>query len=565
MEHMVLTEKRAEEAAVRERMSAAGAVNGRNLEKLLKDNKDTEFGRKYDFASIRTAEDYRKRVPLSGYEELRPWIERMLAGEERVLTVYPPAGFCLTSGTEGGSKYIPVSHEALERYSDQIEWYKNRAHRQAGGKRLFVNSFRVGLWEEKKEYLLSELYYQRLFREGSLTFEEYAGGEETLFVPHCRDILYVKAWTALAEESITTIESIFLYDQLLFFRYLQKNWRELLEHMTAGHIPESVEIPEKVKRHLLSFQVGEERLARIAEECGKGFEGIAPRLWKGLTLSGGISAASFELEEREVRRYLGNTPLYYFAYVASECHMGVAMQAEDCRYAMLPDSAFYEYLPWRPGKEPDTAPGGETLLPHEVRPGELYEVVLTNFCGLYRYRLGDVVRVTGFEGESPVVEFVLRKNQLLNVAGEKVSILQAEEAVRMLAGKRGLPIRRYCMAELAWDFPACYGAVFELGQPDAASERIAADPFRSCEKPACAAGQAARWLDEALGEQNLDYRDVREMGFLAEPQLLFLDEEAYAAFLTEAGMTGGHGKPRHMAGAFPEELWRKWSGRAADV
>lgn len=46
MEHMVLTEKRAEEAAVRERMSAAGAVNGRNLEKLLKDNKDTEFGRK---------------------------------------------------------------------------------------------------------------------------------------------------------------------------------------------------------------------------------------------------------------------------------------------------------------------------------------------------------------------------------------------------------------------------------------------------------------------------------------------------------------------------------------
>ncbi len=562
----------AEAIRIEEKMSVAGRINERNLKILLEDNKNTEFGIKYDFASIHTQEDYRKRVPLSGYEELKPWIEKMTAGEKDVLTAYPLAGFCLTSGTEGGAKYIPVSHRALERYSDQIEWYKNRVHQKAGGKRLLVNSFRVGLWEEKREYLLSELYYQRLFRQGLLSFQEYAGGRETLFVPGCRDMLYAKAWTALAEENITAIESIFLYDQLLFFRYLQRNWRELLEHMASGRIPKSVGIPEELKRHLLSFQVGKERLAAIAEECGKGFDGIAPRLWRGLILSSGISAASFDLEEREVRRFLGETPLYYFAYVASECHMGVAMEAEDCRYAMLPDSAFYEYLPWKPEEQQEAPPDGQTFLPCEVKPGELYEVVLTNFSGLYRYRLGDVVRVAGFLGESPIVEFVLRKNQLLNVAGEKMSILQAEGAVRRLAKEHRLPIRRYCMAELAWDFPAGYGAVFDLErqpaeprQPRTDGEQPRADQRqpRVDEEPPCVEQQAARWLDEALGEQSLDYRDVREMGFLTEPQVLFLDEESYDEFLREAGMTGGHGKPKHMAGAFPEALWRKWSRKSS--
>lgn len=64
-----------------------------------------------------------------------------------------------------------------------------------------------------------------------------------------------------------------------------------------------------------------------------------------------------------------------------------------------------------------------------MRIGALYEPVLTTFSGLYRYRTGDVVRVTGFLGESPIVEFVLRRNLFLNVAGEKMSVFQAERAV----------------------------------------------------------------------------------------------------------------------------------------
>ena len=128
----------------------AGQINEDNLRGLLADNRDTVFGKKYGFGSMETSAEYRKRVPLSSYASLQPYLDRMARGEEKVLTAYPAAGFLRTSGTEGGSKRIPVTFASLERYSDQIEWYKNLAHKRAGGKRLFVNGFRVGLTQERR-------------------------------------------------------------------------------------------------------------------------------------------------------------------------------------------------------------------------------------------------------------------------------------------------------------------------------------------------------------------------------------------------------------------------------
>ena len=524
-------------------------INEDNLKKILADNQDTIFGRERSFASIHSAEEYRRRIPLFTYAGLQPYIERMRAGEENVLTAYPVAGFCTTSGTEEKPKYIPVSETALERFGGRIEWYKNLVHGKVGGKRLFVNGFRIGLSQKKEEYLLSELYYQRLFREGLLPFSEFAGGEETLFGQKGNDMLYAKVWTAFAAEDVTTIESIFLYDQLLFFQYMQKHWRSILKHMAEKRIPDRIRLTEKTRTRLLSMPVSRTRLQQAAEECRKGFDGIAERLWSGLVLSSGISNAAFEAEDKSLRRYLGRVPVYYFAYVASECHMGVALQKEDCRYVMLPESAFYEYLPWRQDEEDEAE---ETLLPGQVQEGGLYELVLTTFSGLYRYRLGDVVRVTGFLGESPVVEFVLRKNQLLNVAGEKMSIFQAEHAVLKLIRERGLPICRYCIGQLTWKCPSGYGAVFEL------EEKITAASEKQEEDGCPDEGLTAKWLDRALGEQNPDYLDVRRLGFLKRPEVLFLEAEEYTAFQEECGLTGGHGKPRHAAGGIEEKVWKRW-------
>ena len=79
----------------------AGRINKDNLKKLLKDNRDTSFGKEYGFSEIKSVDEFRKKVPLQEYGRLKADIERMFTGEDNVLTAYPVFGYCLSSGTEG--------------------------------------------------------------------------------------------------------------------------------------------------------------------------------------------------------------------------------------------------------------------------------------------------------------------------------------------------------------------------------------------------------------------------------------------------------------------------------
>ena len=78
----------------------------------------------------------------------------------------------------------------------------------------------------------------------------------------------------------------------------------------------------------------------------------------------------------------------------------------DESFVLIPDGGFYEFIPARDSY------AGRTLTIDELEVGENYEIIVTNLSGFYRYRLQDVIRVTGFYNETPLVRFVYRKNQL---------------------------------------------------------------------------------------------------------------------------------------------------------
>ena len=79
---------------------------------ILNDNKDTEYGKKYGFADIHSIEEYQERVPVSPWSHFDPYVDRMLLGEQNILTVYPFDHFTTTSGTSGKPKHIQKSHSA---------------------------------------------------------------------------------------------------------------------------------------------------------------------------------------------------------------------------------------------------------------------------------------------------------------------------------------------------------------------------------------------------------------------------------------------------------------------
>lgn len=508
----------------------AAQMGKENLMRLLEDNKDTVYGKKYHFSEIRDVDVYRQTVPLTDYEAYRGYIDDMIRGEKNILTVYPIISFCQTSGTTGLSKYIPVTEEALNRYSDYLERRKNKIIRKYNGKRLFINTFRTDLEKEIESPLLfSEIYYRFLLKQGYLDMKEYVGGKLLLFQKNADDIFYAKVWAAMLAEDIVIMESIFLYDQLCFFHYMEKHWENVLKGIRNRSIPKELKISEKVRKWLLEMEVKEERLVRIEKECRKGFEGIVWRLWPGMRLISGISNRAYCSEDAALKKYTGNIPVNYFCYCASECYMGTVRDDFDFSICLQPQGAFFEFLPY--SEEQNENEDLKTLLADELKLGEMYEIIITNFSGLYRYKMGDVIKVTDYQDGCPVFEVLFRKNIALNIAGEKVGVQQIEDVMASIPDYSSR-VTEYCFGVSTDNIPENYIVFFSM---DDQKEKQMAEM------------EIANLIDEALRRENADYNDLRKLDRIGKIVAHFLNKDTYLEFMKRNGLMDGHGKPKHVS------------------
>lgn len=512
----------------------AAAVNRKNLEEILRDNKDTAFGKKHGFERIHTVEEFKRSVPLSYYHDYQKDIDKMYEGGENILTAYPVNCFAASSGTEGNVKYIPVTQEALARYGAWVETYKGWKYAQAGhGKRFFINFFRTDVKAEiEKELLISEIFYRHLYETGELDMETFAGGTELLFDREPGDGMYARAWLGILTGDIVTLEAIFQYDVLNFFSYLEKTWEAVIRDIKNGVVPDHIELSETIKNKLLSCERNPGRIEYVERECKKGFDGIAKRLWPGLILLGGVSNKAYFAEDTALGRYVGSVPQYCQGYCSSECFIGEPVGENSFDYILAPKTAFYEFIPY-------SVDDGitKTILPHECEPGKLYEIVITNFSGLYRYRMGDILQVKDLYQERPVFEFAFRRKHTLNVAGEKMSVPQMEEAVRKVQEK-GIPVEAYSFGVSMEQMPARYLALFAVkeGADTAASADI---------------------LDEALAEVNSDYMDLRRLGSFDKPVVYAVDSGRYSGIIENFRKERRQNKPLHILPENAEEILRR--------
>ncbi len=505
-----------------------------NLLRLIRDNRDTVFGKKHDFRKIENPEGYRERVALSEYDDYEESIRAMRQGGQRVLTAYEVAGYCRSSGTEGRIKYIPLTYEALSRYSDWPERYKNKVYRETGGgKRLFVNTFRTAPGDRSEtDLLFSELYYRWMGEQGLFSPQEYAGGEEGLFDRETEDTLYAKVWLGFATEDIVLIEGIYLYDVLHFFAYMERHWAEIVRDMEDGRVSPDAAFSAGLRQRLLSVRPDVSRLARVRRECSVGFTGIASRLWKRLRLICGISSRLYRAEDEALKRYTGNIDRYYFCYGASECLMGAAVRENHFGYRLIESGGFYEFLPFR-------EESGKTILPHQLEKNGLYEIVVTNYSGLYRYRMKDVLRVTGFDGGEPILEFAFRKNQAYNLAGEKMDICHLEGAVSLLWDK--IPARHFCFGASVQKMPGIYYALAVFRDEEIRDGNFAPENLEE-------------ELDRALGKMNGDYLDLRKLGRLGRAELFPVSRTGFEELIDRHMPLHRHNKPLHV---LPAEIAEK--------
>lgn len=458
MEEKKLSPVEAGRAALRDlkEICANGeAYSKKLLETIIRDNENTEYGKKYAFENIRSLEDFKKSVPFSTYSDYAAYIKRMTNGEKGLLTTYPIVHYATTSGSVGVPKNIPVSDRTIKMYAKYTsniataliaDYVKKTEGRELkNGKRLLTAVVSQETVEDgtSKGAISGKMYSSVK----ALMSKVVASPEEIFYSTKKMNFKHLKAFYALKERFITVIAAPFSTAVFDILSYIENNWEMLCDDIEKGVINTNIEINSSLREKLNSeLSPDPERADELRKIFRGGFnEPFVKKVWSDLEYINAIGAGGFVTYTKMLRRYTGNVPMTFANYGASEAMMAVVTEVESMEYTLIPEGGFYEFIPVDADNNDEGYLMEHTLLLNELEVGKDYEIIITNLSGFYRYRIGDVITVVGYEGQSPKICFHYRKNQMISIAGEKTN----EDCIRYVAEKVsesiGMDILDYCI------------------------------------------------------------------------------------------------------------------------
>ena len=447
------------------------------LMRILSDNKNTEYGKKFGFDGITSVEDFKKKVPFSDYDTYAPYIERMVKnGEKDLITAYPVIQYAETSGSVGVQKKIPVTDRSMAIYSKytitRVCSLADEHYRKILKRKL---PFGKGLNTLETECTVMDDGTPRGSISGSAArtykplFPYYLTSPiPVLFPEGGMNMQYMKARFALEDRDMIFMFSVFMTNLVDIMNYMKNNWELIVDDIEHGTINEEVcepEAAEKLKKYL---KPNPERAAELRKIFSEGFdEPIIPKLWKKMSWICAIGTGGFASYTEKMRQYSGDLPIDFSIYGASEGMFAACRFMSEGKFIPLTDSCFYEFLP---ADAPADACETDTLTLDQLEEGKEYEIIITNQCGFYRYRIKDVIRVIGKYKTNPIITFAYRKSQVVNLAAEKTTEEHLDVSVKRLGAEAGCTFPDYCIYVDTDAEPAKYVMLVEPDRPLSAEE-----------------------------------------------------------------------------------------------
>jgi hypothetical protein len=370
------------------------------LSGLIEKAKNTEWGKKYDYKSIKSYEDYKERVPLQDYESLKDQIIRIKQGEQNVLWPTEIKWFAKSSGTvTGKSKYIPVSKESL------IDCHYK------GGKDLL--SIYHNNHPESKLILGKVLVVGGSSAINSFSNNSYYGDLSAIIM---------KNFPMWVEQRRVPKMSIAIMD----------NWEEKIEKMAISTTTENVSNISGVPSWTLVL------LKRILEiNKTENILDIWPNL--ELFMHGGVNFSPYKEQFKKIAP--GNQLNYYENYNATEGFFGLQDQSKvEEMLLMLDYGIFYEFIE----KAEIDSESPKTVTLEDVELNKNYAVIITTNAGLWRYIIGDTVEFTSINPFR--IKVTGRISQFINAFGEELIIENAERALAEVCLKTDSIIKEYTVA-----------------------------------------------------------------------------------------------------------------------
>jgi hypothetical protein len=346
---------------------------------LIKEAKNTQFGKDHHFEKINTYQDYANQVPVRDYEALKPYVDRVVKGEENILWKGKPLYFAKTSGTTSGAKYIPLTKESMP--------YHIEAAR---------NAILLYIYETKKAEFVNG---KMIFLQGSPILEEKNGiqfgrlsGIVAHFVPKYLQKNRLPSWeTNCIEDWETKVNAI--VDETIG------------EDMTViSGIPSWVQ---------MYFEKLQQRAEKPVGEIFKNFN---------LFIYGGVNYEPYRAKfENLIGRKVDSIELFpasegFFAYQDSQKEKGMLL--------LLNSGIFYEFIK----SEDFYTDNPKRYTIGEVELGVNYVLIISTNAGLWGYNIGDTVQFTSLKPYRVIVSG--RIKHYISAFGEHVIGKEVECALQ---------------------------------------------------------------------------------------------------------------------------------------
>ena len=480
---------------------------------IIRKNRNTLYGKEHGFSSIKTVEDFQKRVPVNNYESLRPYIKKMMRGDRGVLTREKAIFFGITSGTTSKPKFIPVTKRSRLQKSKVMSVWLYRVltdHPEAlKGKALVIMSPAV------EGYAPSGVPYGSESGDAyrsmpSLVRKHYALPYEVFSIKDYEARYYTMLRIGI-ESDITNISTLNPLTILVLCQKIDKYAKDIIEDIRKGSLNKSLNIDPciraAIERTIDPNPKRAEFLERLLIEKGA----LLPKdFWKDLALIACWTGGTMGLYVKELAKYFPEgIRMRDFGYVSTEARVSVPISDDGPSGVLTIGSNFYEFIPEEDIE--NTKPRYLTV--GKLKKGGRYYIIFTTPGGLYRYNIDDIILVVGFRKAAPVIEFIQKGKNVSSATGEKPYEAQIIDAIYKAKEATGIDVEFFC-ACLEWQIPPSYSFLVEFTQEHDASKK---KRFLS-------------HVEDNLGKINIEYKAKRSSQRLGDPKLKILEKGSFERF-----------------------------------
>lgn len=528
----------------------ADVVQKQVLSEILTQNSRVEYLQRHGLGGCTDTSSFKRLIPVINYEDILSDINRIASGDKSpILCSQPILQLLKSSGTSAGvNKLIPTMEEELNRkyFFESLPLPIKNQHIPGldKGKTLFFMFIRSGSTTPGGLLVHSTVtsyYMSPQFLNRPTLNKDYTSPNATILCPDNYQSMYSQLLCGLClHKEVVQVKALFATGLIQAIKFLESNWPLLCHDIRTGTLNSKITdnlVRESVLTKILKPDTD---LADFIEvECSKkSWKGIITRLWPNTKCVEAIVTGTMSQYIQALEHYSNGLPIVSSVYASTECYFGVNLnplcKPSEVSYTFIPTMAYFEFLPVQRNSmagDASSDPVAKSLINEkeqqelvdlvDVKLGEEYEVVVTTYTGLYRYRVGDLLRVAGFRNKAPEFNFLCRRNVVLSIDMDKTDEFELQSAVEKAVANHLSPLNATLVDYTAYadtsTIPGHYVVFWEIIVHDNASKTSQVIPSSVFEK-CCLA------MEESL---SIVYRNVRVGGSIGPLEIKIVERGTF--------------------------------------